>query len=227
MRRLAAEAVAIFFGVAAALAGQAWFEHRADLRAEREFLVTVEEELEVVDAFLVGQDAFLRGRGDALSRIFVLTSSPSAPVDTLVAAARTLARIATATSLEPLDDVLAPDRLTVVRDADLRRRLARFRSQVGVMRFGHEQNVDFVLSELRGLLHEHFGFCSDGLPPEELLLQLPCRTPAAVDPRLFPQLESYGHLLVVQYANILRYRAAADEGLGELRAAITARLAAL
>jgi hypothetical protein len=36
MRRLAAEAVAIFFGVAAALAGQAWFEHRADLRAERE-----------------------------------------------------------------------------------------------------------------------------------------------------------------------------------------------
>ena len=43
MRRLAAEAVAIFFGVAAALAGQAWFEHRADLRAEREFLVTVEE----------------------------------------------------------------------------------------------------------------------------------------------------------------------------------------
>ena len=227
--RLAGEAVAIFLGVAAALAGQAWFEAQMDRRAEREFLETVEEELELVDMFLSRTDQFFGARGEVASALFAMTSSPDAAssVDSLVVTARRLSRYESAEDLEPLDDVLAPERLTVVDDPDLRRTLARFRSQAGGLRVALNQNQGFVLSELRGFLQEHFGFCSDSVSPESLLIQLPCRTPSAIDPAVFPELESFVHLLVIQYGNILNDKAALSDGLGELRTAITARLAAL
>jgi len=226
---LVGEAVAIFFGVAAALAGQAWFESQMDRRAEREFLETVEGELELVDMHLDGDDRFLRGRREVASALFAMTSSPDAvsSVDSLVATARRLARYQSAADLEPLDDILAPERLTVVDDPDLRRTLAHFRSQARGLRVSWDQNQGFVFSELRGFLNEHFGFCSDTRPLEEQLIQLPCRTPIAIDPAVFPELESFVHLLVIQYNNVLADEAVVSDGLAELRTAITARLAAL
>jgi len=229
IRRLAGEAMAIFIGVAAALAGQAWFEFQLDRRAEREFLETVEEELELVDTFLSSSDQWLRGRAEVASALFAITSSSDAAgsVDSLVVTARRLSRYYSAASLEPLDDVLATARLTVVDDPDLRRTLARFRSQARGLRVSMDQNQAFVFSELRGFLQEHFGFCSDSVPPEDLLIQLPCRTPSVVDPAVFPELESLVHLLVIQYGNMLSDESAVSDGLAELRTSITARLAAL
>ena len=229
IRRLAYEAIAIFFGVAAALAGQAWFEFQLDRRAEREFLETVEEELEVVDTFLSSSDQFLRTRREVASAIFAMTSSSGAAssVDSLVVTARRLSRYNSSEPLEPLADALAPERLTVVGDPDLRRTLAHFRGQVAGLRVSLDQNQGLVFSELRGFLQEHFGFCSDSTPPEDLLIQLPCRTPSVIDPAVFPELESFVHLLVIQYGNILGDEAAVSDGLAELRSAITARLAAL
>ena len=229
IRRLAGEAMAIFLGVAAALAGQAWFEFQLDRRAEREFLETVEEELELVDTFLSSSDQWLRGRADVASALFAITSSSDAAgsVDSLVVTARRLAQYYSAASLEPLDDVLATARLTVVDDPDLRRTLARFRSQARGLRVSMDQNQAFVLSELRGFLQEHFGFCSDSVSPEDLLIQLPCRTPSVIDPAVFPELESLVHLLVIQYGNMLSDESAVSDGLVELRTSITARLAAL
>ena len=76
--RLAGEAVAIFLGVGAALAGQAWFEGRAQRVAEVEYLQAVLEEVAAVDQIGSGGIEFYE---DPVRMPQVQTSSLAGPPD--------------------------------------------------------------------------------------------------------------------------------------------------
>jgi hypothetical protein len=79
LSRLFREAVAIFLGVAAALAGQAWFEARADRAAERGFLQGVLEELAATEHAAIETQGYFEQQRETAVGIAVLLSRPPAP----------------------------------------------------------------------------------------------------------------------------------------------------
>ena len=172
---LARQAAAIFIGVAAALAGQEWFERRAERVAEREFLQSVLEAL--VEVELVGSRSFDLAERQGLVAI-QLAGLLARPVN--VERSDSIARLApqmlrydrSVQSLEAIDFLLDPESLRLVHDASLRSNLSDFRSSVANLRTVLTTANDFVFSEWRAV---------GDLPPR--VVPHPMLVPAPVEGR--------------------------------------------
>ena len=172
---LARQAAAIFIGVAAALAGQEWFERRAERVAEREFLQSVLEAL--VEVELVGSRSFDLAERQSLVAI-QLAGLLARPVN--VERSDSIARLApqmlrydrSVQSLEAIDFLLDPESLRLVHDASLRSNLSDFRSSVANLRTVLTTANDFVFSEWRAV---------GDLPPR--VVPHPMLVPAPVEGR--------------------------------------------
>lgn len=230
--RLAGEAAAIFVGVGAALAGQAWFEGRAERIAEVEYLQGVLQEVEVVER--IGSDGIEHYEQQRLVSV-ELVELLAGPVET--ARSDSIAELAPGLmwylpgvrSLESIEKLLEPQRLDLVSDAALRRTLTEFRTAVDVAHAVVTQNNDFVLTEVRAVGLEHFDLRGDmGFWADE---------PAPPPPSRFrrdgaalagdPAFEALVDLSIVQYRSARSALVLVLELMPEVRGAVHERLAAL
>ena len=142
--RLLGEAIAIFVGVGAALAGQAWFEARTDRVAEREFLHRALEELATLEEAAVATHSAVEQNREVAVRLAILLSRPptAARADSIAFLAPRLSRYFSTASFEAVDDLFGPENLRVVQDAALRSTLASARAAASRVRGAINQNRD-------------------------------------------------------------------------------------
>jgi hypothetical protein len=229
--RYVGEAVAIFVGVAAALAGQAWFEDRAERGAEREFLQTVIEELATIDLAADSSISFAEENESNGLRLAWLLSPPmtAARSDSVAKLAPLLSNYDLATGYEAVDVLLGPENLRLVRDADLRAVLAAFRVTVAAQRGVIRQHAGLVLNEYRDLGLDLFDYRVEGglwgtqpdLPPASRHRRDGTRLVA------LPRFENIVDLLIALSRQIVVRSESTKAEIPEVRALVNARLAAL
>ena len=125
--RIGAEGVAIVVSILLAFGIQAWWELRGEVAEEREILVGLEAEFEALRSRL--DPLARRNRAGERLATMALTESPSEVMGR--AEADTLFALATIVNVldrggGPLDALLASGRLELIRDREIRTRLARW-----------------------------------------------------------------------------------------------------
>lgn len=231
LKRLTGEAVAIFVGVAAALAGQAWFEARSERVLEREFLESIVEEVVRLDEQVKDvATTFEELRTTAVELAFLIARPMDASrPDSVARLAPSLSRYTAGRWLGPAEALLAPEALRLVQDATLRSELAAFRSDITGFRVVLDQNSEFILSEWRAFGVEHFNFRGAGgfwqNEPETPPVSRHVRDGSQIAES--PEFENLLDLLIVQYRNILSTTDELPDRIAEVRELINGRLAAL
>lgn len=231
LKRLAGESIAIFVGVAAALAGQAWFEARSARAMEREFLDSVLEEIDRVDAYVRTTAAeFEESRTTAIELAYILSRPMNAArADSVLDDATRLSTYETGQGLAPAEALLAPEQLRLVQDASLRSELARFRGSIIDMRVMLRTNADFMLSEWRAFGIEHFDYRIEGGfwegEPEAPPASRHVRGGTAI--AASPEFENLLDLLIVQQKNVISVTDQMPARISEVRELVSGRLAAL
>lgn len=156
--RLFREALAIFMGVAAALAGQAWFEDRADRITERELLESVLAEMETNQEFVLANAQRVRGRIAELEAFHEFLGSSAAaqqPDSVLGGAARLLKTGGPGVVSAAIDDALQSGNLRLIRDANLRAVLSRYQDGIRIQRERSDDHQDWTNQRVRTYLVEH------------------------------------------------------------------------
>lgn len=228
LRRLAGESLAIFVGVAAALAGQAWFEARSAHATEREFLESILQELNEVSEFVDNVAAHFGQQRTAAVGLAYLLSRPmnASRADSVLDLTTRLTTYTTGQGLAPAEALLAPEPLRVIQDASLRSELARFRYDIIGMRVALETNANFMLSEWRAFGIEHFdyrfngGFWSDA--PEAPPVSRHARDGNRIAES--PEFENLLDILIVQQGNVLLAVDEMPARISEVRELISRRL---
>jgi hypothetical protein len=151
------EGLVVFLGVAAALAGQAWFEERADRRIERELLANILTEAsqneERGQRFLER----LREQRSALQDFARLLAAPGTDqhAESIVPGARLmLESYGTGVVSSALDDALESGNLRLIRDPNVRSILSTYRNIVRVLFERVDDHQDWTNREVRVFLLE-------------------------------------------------------------------------
>ena len=156
--RLLMEGLVVFLGVAAALAGQAWFEERADRRIEREMLGNVLAEASQNEERAQRFFERLTEQRTALQDFARLLATPGADQqsESIVAGARLMLRShGTGIVASALDDALESGNLRLIGSAEVRSILSGYRNYVRVIFERVDDHQDWTNREVRVFLLEH------------------------------------------------------------------------
>ena len=229
--RVLTEALAIFLGVGAALAGQAWYESRMERRAEQELLLSVHDELLEVEQTLSDLQVWVEERRQLGMRLVGALSQPVTSVrsDTVAALAPLMFMVQRSDWLEPWDALLGPANLTLVRDSGLRLELTGFRNRLAEVGAALDQQREFVSTEWRPFGLEYLDFrvgrgfwVAEPEPP-------PTSRHVRDGRRLVesPVFENLVDLTIMQYGVVRRNTEEATGLIPSLKSSVSTRLAAL
>lgn len=150
--RLLREALAIFSGVAMALAGQAWFESRADRQHEQELLGAVLQEME---RNLEGTTAGLRQIRERRPELqtfhdFIGSSDAALNPDAVVSGAVQLLTTYAARVVSPsLDYALQANNLRLIRNPEVRQMLTSYQDRIRQVREFTDDHQDWTNQMVR------------------------------------------------------------------------------
>jgi len=158
LARLSREALAIFVGVTAALAGQAWFEEHADRTAEREVLSAVLAEVESNEESAGRRLEQLQVRGTELRAFheFLGAEATAFLGDSVLNGAAQLMRTGGPNIVSAaIDDALQSGNLRLIRDPDVRSMLSRYQDRIRIQRERSDDHQDWTNKRVRSFLIEN------------------------------------------------------------------------
>ena len=156
--RLVREALAIFVGVAAALAGQAWFEERADRIAEREVLTGVVTEIEANQSAVSAAQERVRQRRVEFRELHRFLGSADArenPDSILDLAPRLMMTGGSGVVSSAIDDALETGQLRLIKGPDVRGILSAYQNGLRVVRERFDDHQDWTNQHVRSFLIKH------------------------------------------------------------------------
>jgi hypothetical protein len=229
--RLLSEGVIIFLGVAAALAGQAWFESRSDRVAERDLLVNLHEELVANESVLPEMTASLEEHiSDAFAIVdaFAAEDSPERTA-TLVQMAPLLAAVPVGDlRTTALDEAIGSGNLRLLKSSDLRLELSRLRERIRIARLWYDSQQRFVENYVRPYALEHlrvldfeWGWSREARDPPPARFTV--EAAALGDSPYFENLAAYS---LFKYRDVLVRLDEVSTSLAEVRAAVEQEIAA-
>lgn len=147
--------MAIFFGVATALLGQAWFENRADRIQEQELLRAVLDEMEVnLEGTTVGlsQVQIRRAELQAFHGFLGSTDAASDP-DSVVGGAAQLLQTYSARVVSPaLEYALQATNLRLIQNPEVREMLTSYQNRIRLQREFTDDHQDWTNQTVRSFV---------------------------------------------------------------------------
>jgi len=150
--RAIVEGAVIFVGVGAALAGQAWFEDRADRRTERDLLVNalIEARSNLDNIGVIARE--IDARGERLTALASLVARPltSTVSDSILPLTATMLESAgTRQVYAALDEALEAGNFRLIRDDTVRAVLSRYRDRIRIVVERFDDYQDWTNQEVR------------------------------------------------------------------------------